>query len=155
MAAVFLLYHSFTFLLNSSLIISITLESSPSDTVDVCESWNNITSIRHWEEKKKLAPATVTASGWRRTMQSLPEFYELHLIILSIICVLSLLADRYIKTKQNTRDATSVDERLGSGNSSSLAILTNKYLVVYGIVMGSLLCYYRSNCGWLIRFRRR
>jgi MFS transporter, MFS domain-containing protein family, molybdate-anion transporter len=65
-------------------------------------------------------------------IQDLPEFYELHLILLSIFCLLSLLADRYAKTRQ-----TSVDERPGSGNSSSLATLTRQYLVVYGIVMGS------------------
>ena len=66
-------------------------------------------------------------------LQGPPEFYELHLIILSIICLLSLLADRYTKTKQNSGDV--VDER--PGNSSSLATLTRQYLVVYGIVMSS------------------
>jgi len=63
-------------------------------------------------------------------LQNLPEFYELNLIILSIICLLSLLADRYVvgaKSKQNVKE----------GDSSSLATLTRKYLVVYGIVMGS------------------
>ena len=64
-------------------------------------------------------------------MEGLPEFYELHLIILSIVCLLSLLADRYSKKKQKLRDV--VDERHGS---SSLATLTRQYLVVYGIVMG-------------------
>lgn len=75
----------------------------------------------------------------RQTMpQDLPEFYELHLIILSVICFLSLLADRYLvgsTAKQNVKD--DVDERLlesGKG-SSSLATLMRKYLVVYGIVM--------------------
>jgi hypothetical protein len=90
--------------------------------------------------------ATVTPQAWLITMQqiqNLPDFYELHLIVLCIICFLSLLADRYLvgtKTKQNLDDG--VDERrlesAGSGSSSSLATLTRKYLVVYGIVMGSL-----------------
>lgn len=71
-------------------------------------------------------------------MQGLPEFYELHLIILSIICLLSLLADRYAKT----RDL--VDERPGLGNSS-LATLTRQYLVVYSIVMG-LSCIILAAC---------
>lgn len=67
-------------------------------------------------------------------MEGLPEFYELHLIVLSIICLLSLLADRY--TKKRHRDLG--DERLlGSSSGSSLATLTRQYLVVYGIVMGS------------------
>ena len=64
-------------------------------------------------------------------MEGLPEFYELHLIILSIVCFLSLLADRYSKSNRKQRDA--VDERQGSG---SLATLTRQYLVVYAIVMG-------------------
>ena len=65
-------------------------------------------------------------------MDGLPEFYELHLILLSIVCLLSLLADRYSKKNRKLRDV--VDERLGS---SSLATLTRQYLVVYAIVMGS------------------
>ena len=70
-------------------------------------------------------------------MEGLPDFYELHLIILSIVCLLSLLADRYTKTKRKLGDV--VDERLGSG---SLATLTRQYLVVYGIVMGPSPYYY-------------
>ena len=72
-------------------------------------------------------------------MEGLPEFYELHLIILSVICLLSLLADRYSKKNRRLRDV--VDERQGS---SSLATLTRQYLVVYGIVMGSSPYYYYS-----------
>ena len=79
-------------------------------------------------------PATVTTN-----MEGLPEFYELHLIILSVICLLSLLADRYSKKNRRLRDV--VDERQGS---SSLATLTRQYLVVYGIVMGSSPYYYYS-----------
>ena len=66
------------------------------------------------------------------TMDGLPEFYELHLIILSIICFLSLLVDRYSKKNRIVKDV--VDER--QGGSSSLATLTRQYLVVYAIVMG-------------------
>lgn len=73
----------------------------------------------------KFQAATVTTN-----MDGLPEFYELHLIILSIVCLLSLLADRYTKKSRIVKD---VDERLGS---SSLATLTRQYLVVYAIVMG-------------------
>ena len=69
------------------------------------------------------------------SMEGLPEFYELHLIILSIVCLLSLLADKYQKKDRIPKD---VDERLGSG---SLATLTRQYLVVYGIVMGSFAHY--------------
>ncbi|KAF8805737.1 DUF791-domain-containing protein [Phlegmacium glaucopus] len=68
-------------------------------------------------------------------LQNLPEFYELNLIILSIICLLSLLADRYAvgaKTKQNSKDVA--DGRL---DNNALATLTRKYLVVYGIVMSA------------------
>lgn len=61
-------------------------------------------------------------------MEGLPEFYELQLIILSIICLLSLLADRFSKTKRKVGDVV-----LDSG---SLASLTRQYLLVYGIVMG-------------------
>jgi hypothetical protein len=79
-------------------------------------------------------------------MEGLPEFYELHLIILSIVCLLSLLADRC--TKKNRRDV--VDERLGTG---SLATLMRQYLVVYGIVMGSPPYHYSGRWS-LIRFCR-
>ena len=72
-------------------------------------------------------------------MEGLPEFYELHLIILSIVCLASLLADKY--SKKNRRLGDVVDERLGSGN---LATLTRQYLVVYAIVMGSLPYHYYS-----------
>ena len=81
-------------------------------------------------------------------MEGLPEFYELHLIILSIICLLSLLADRYTKAKRKPGDV--VDKQL-LGGSNSLATLTRQYLVVYGIVMGPSLYYY-SDRSSLIRF---
>ena len=82
-------------------------------------------------------------------MEGLPEFYELHLIVLSIVCLLSLLADRYSKTNRKPKDV--VDERLGSGN---LTTLTRQYLVVYGIVMGSSPYYFHSDRWSLMRLFR-
>jgi len=71
-------------------------------------------------------------------------FYEIQLLGLAIICVISLSIDRYVAGKSAKHGKESADERLESGKSgsaSALAVLTRKYLVVYGIVMGEFCVY--------------
>lgn len=66
-------------------------------------------------------------------------FYEVQLLGLAVICVISLSIDRYVAGKSAKHGRESADDRLESGKSgspSALAALTRKYLVVYGIVMG-------------------
>jgi hypothetical protein len=69
-------------------------------------------------------------------------FYERQLVILSSICVLSLILERYF-SKPRQLPKQSPEERLENGSSprgstNSLAILTRQYLVVYALVMGEL-----------------
>lgn len=78
---------------------------------------------------KDLRGLTMTTAG----------FYEIQLLGLAVICVISLSIDRYVAGKSAKHGKESADERLESGKSgsaSALAALTRKYLVVYGIVMG-------------------
>ena len=84
-------------------------------------------------------------------------FYETQLIVLGVVCLISLVVDRYLARKtrallassasQPARDAA--DDRLESGKangpvgsvspvsgSAAMRSLERKYLVVYAIVMG-------------------
>ena len=73
-------------------------------------------------------------------------FYEVQLLGLAVICVISLSIDRYVAGKSAKHGRESADDRLESGKSgspSALAALTRKYLVVYGIVMGVFVVYFR------------
>ena len=68
-------------------------------------------------------------------------FYEVQLLQLAVICVISLSIDKYVAGKNAKYGKESADDRLESGKSgsaSALAALTRRYLVVYGIVMGEL-----------------
>ncbi|KAF8156026.1 hypothetical protein B0H34DRAFT_659078 [Crassisporium funariophilum] len=74
-------------------------------------------------------------------IQGIPAFYELQLIILSVVCVVSLIADRYLSSKARRNQAKGEVGHQGNGKSGSsnpaLAALTRKYLVVYALVMGA------------------
>ena len=66
-------------------------------------------------------------------------FYEVQLLQLAVVCVISLSIDRYVAGKSAKHGKESADDRLESGklgSTSALTALTRKYLVVYGIVMG-------------------
>ncbi|KAF9051877.1 hypothetical protein BJ165DRAFT_1340856 [Panaeolus papilionaceus] len=69
------------------------------------------------------------------------DFYERQLVVLSVLCGISLIVDRYVASKGKKQPhVQSADERLEGGKtnaSTALADLTRKYLVVYAIVMGA------------------
>ena len=75
-------------------------------------------------------------------------FYEKSLVYLSVICVLALLLDRYVRSSRGNKVKESADDRLESGKQGAsaavLSTLTRKYLVVYAIVMGYVACYTSS-----------
>lgn len=68
-------------------------------------------------------------------------FYEKSLVYLSIICVLALLLDRYVRSSRGNKVKENADDRLESGKQGAsaavMSTLTRKYLVVYAIVMGA------------------
>lgn len=72
-------------------------------------------------------------------------FYEKSLVYLSVICVLALLLDRYVRSSRGNKVKESADDRLESGKQGAsagvLSTLTRKYLVVYAIVMGYVACH--------------
>ena len=73
------------------------------------------------------------------------RFYQSQLVILSIICGLAYLLDKYVAKKWQHQDVTS--ERLESdtrpAHPATVAELTRKYLIVYAIVMGMYSSYAR------------
>ncbi len=75
------------------------------------------------------------------TSYTLTSFYETWLVLLTILCILLLMLERYvsgIKSEVTTKE--SADDRLENGRSptsgNALTVLARKYLVVYAIVMG-------------------
>ncbi|KAJ3570817.1 hypothetical protein NP233_g4157 [Leucocoprinus birnbaumii] len=73
---------------------------------------------------------------------TLGSFYESWLAILTVVCLVLLLAERYVsKQEKNLQAKESADDRLESqrapGAAAALKVLAKKYLVVYAIVMGA------------------
>ncbi|KAF8882420.1 hypothetical protein BD779DRAFT_1444836 [Infundibulicybe gibba] len=69
------------------------------------------------------------------------SFYEFQLILLTGLCVCSLLVDHHVsKSRRKGQQRDTAESRLENGKqggSSALASLTRQYLVVYAIVMGA------------------
>ncbi|KAF5357089.1 hypothetical protein D9756_006751 [Leucocoprinus leucothites] len=73
---------------------------------------------------------------------TLNTFYEAWLGILTVVCLLLLLAERYVSKKEKSLQVKeSADDRIESQRSpgipGALKALAKKYLVVYAIVMGA------------------
>jgi hypothetical protein len=68
---------------------------------------------------------------------SMPEFYELQLILLTSFCLFALLLERYASTRKpapKTHDF--FQDGKAAPTPSTFASLAKKYLIVYAIVMG-------------------
>lgn len=78
------------------------------------------------------------------SLYTLTSFYETWLVLLTVICILVLLLERYVSgLKSEATSKESADDRLENGRSqnsgNTFAALARKYLVVYAIVMGQSL----------------
>lgn len=72
---------------------------------------------------------------------TLESFYETCLVFLTLLCLVLLLAERYVSgLEKESATKESADDRLESARppnaGSALKTLARKYLVVYAIVMG-------------------
>ncbi|CAK5262093.1 unnamed protein product [Mycena citricolor] len=76
-------------------------------------------------------------------MGEISKFYDIQLLILSALCLLALVLDRFYsmsRRKHASEDALAERAESGygiTGTGEALATLTKQYLIVYSIVMGA------------------
>jgi MFS transporter, MFS domain-containing protein family, molybdate-anion transporter len=69
------------------------------------------------------------------------DFYELQLVLLTGLCLLSLSVEHFLSRKSSKpkhKELTRAYPEIGK-NPNALVALTRQYLVVYAIVMGELI----------------
>lgn len=69
------------------------------------------------------------------------DFYQSQLCLLSVVCLVALLLERYASSgrKASPKGREDLEDGLAaspSTNPNTLAVLTRQYLIVYAIVMG-------------------